>query len=303
MPDTFDLDDLFADLQHDIEQITRGPGALDAVRTSRRRRQTRRVSVVAAVALAAIGAGVVVLSGGGGDRALEPAGRPLPSPAPLSAQGMDDATRGWTGTWLPVSSDTTDFIGTQVNVPCFLVQDQTVAQPTRVGNGSFLTTDHSQLVMFRTGMRGTEAAAQEYDATIASFDACPSDAQQTFSYPGGAEVTVASLPDARGAEVVTVATRYADRAGILLLGSVDTVPTSAQAAALADVTLAATMDDATYSEAMPQSGNGRVDPAQTAGQVWPQTLEPALVGWSTPWNPRIPSGSSEADPTSPCRNA
>ena len=37
MPDTFDVDTLFADLQHDVERITRGPGAHDAIRTSQRR--------------------------------------------------------------------------------------------------------------------------------------------------------------------------------------------------------------------------------------------------------------------------
>ena len=157
--------------------------------------------------------------------------------------------------------------------------------------------------MFRTGMRGTEAAAQEYDATIASFDACPSDAQQTFSYPGGAEVTVASLPDARGAEVVTVATRYADRAGILLLGSVDTVPTSAQAAALADVTLAATMDDATYSEVMPQSGAAESTRPRRQARCGRRPSSPLSSGGPSRGTPGSRADRPRRTRTSPCRNA
>jgi hypothetical protein len=196
-----------------------------------------------------------------------------------------------------VGSDTTSFVRNQVDVGCrFLVQDQTVAQAMRVGNGTFLTTDHSQLVEFRAGMRGVDGANQEYDATVAAFDACPADTTQTFSYPDGAEVTVASMARTQGGEVVTVATRFADRAGILLLGRVDAVPTTAQVGALADLTLAATMDDATYSKAMPQSGVGRIDPAQFAGQVWAPALEPALQGWSTPWNPQLPQDASQEVP-------
>ena len=296
--ETFDLDAAFARLEQDVASASHAPGADRAIATARHRRHTRRVSVAAVVALAIVGTGTAVVRGHG-DASPEPTGQSLPTPAPLSAHGLDDATRGWTGAWRPVGSDTTDFIRTQVDVGCkFLVQDQTVAQPTRVGNGTFLTTDHSQLVEFRAGMRGVEGANQEYDATLAAFDACPADTEQTFSYPGGAEVTVASMPGTQGAEVVTVATRFVDRAGILLLGRVAAVPTSAQAAALADLTLAATMEDATYSEAIPQSGGGRIDPAQSAGQVWAQALAPVLTGWSTPWNPRLPRDASQQVPVS-----
>lgn len=295
--DLFDLDAAFASLERDIATVSSPRGAGHAVASARHRRQTRRVSAATLVALATIGAGAAVVRGHG-DGSPEPAGQPLPTAAPLSVQRIDDATRGWTGAWQPVDSDNSVFVRQQVNVSCrLLVQDQTVAQPTRIVTGTFLTADHSRLVEFRAGIRGVEGAAQEYDATVAAFDACAGHTDRTFSYPGGAEVTVAALPAPRGgATVVSVATRYADRAGILLLGRVDAVPTSAQAAALADLTLAATMDDATYTETVPQSGVGRIDPTQTAGQVWAQALEPALVGWSTPWAPLLPQGASQAPP-------
>jgi hypothetical protein len=294
--DTYDLDAAFAALERDIVGMSHAPGADRAVATAGHRRQTRRASLAAVIALATIGTGAAVVHGHG-DASPEPAGRPLPTPAPLTAQGIDDATRGWTGHWRPVGSDTTSFVRRQVDVGCrFLVQDQTVAQPTRVGNSTFLSTDHSQLVEFRAGMRGTEGASQEYDATVAAFDACPGHAERVFSYSHGAEVTVASLPGTQGSEVVSVATRYADRASLLLLGRVDAAPTAAQAGPLAELTLAATMADATYSEVMPSSGAGRIDPAQSAGQVWAEAIEPALTGWSTPWNPQLPQDASQQVP-------
>jgi hypothetical protein len=292
--ETFDLDAAFARLEQDVAGSSAPRGAAAAITTARRRRRTTIGGVAAAVLLvagvAAAGAGI-----GHHDGSPEPAGRPLPAPAPLSVQGLDDATRGWTGSWQDYTAANRKDFRNQVNVGCsFLVNDQTVAQPTRNGSGIFLTTDGSQAVQWRIGIRGTRAATQEYDATVAAFDACPSHDDRTFTYPGGGEATVAALPAAgqTGGDVVVVATRYHDRAGVLLLGRVP-LPTPAQAAGLADAVLAATVDDATYGEAGPAAlrlgaSGMRPQPAPLAGTVSTQALEPALTGWSTPWDPRFP---------------
>ena len=291
-PDTFDLDAAFDALERDIAGLSRGPGAARAVSTARRRRRT---TIGAAAAVAVLGAGGAVVGHGlGQDRAVEPAGRPLPTPAPLSVQGLDDATRGWTGSWQHYTDANKKDLRNQGDVGCsFLVHDQNVAQPTRNGSGIFLTTDGSQTIVWRIGIRGTQAATQEYDATVAALDACRGHDDHIFTYPNGAEATVAALPGTgqNGANVV-VATRYHDRAGTFGLEPAS-VPTAAQAARLADAGMAATIDDETYFEAGPAAlqfgASGiRPHPAPLAGTVPTQALEPALTGWSTPWDPRFP---------------
>jgi hypothetical protein len=290
--DTFDLDAAFNALERDIAGLSRGPGAARAVSTARRRRRTR-IGAVAAVAVLVVG-GAVVGHGLGHDRAVEPAGRPLPTPAPLSVQGLDDATRGWSGSWQDYTDANGKDFRNQVNTECsFLVNDLNVEQPTRNGSGIFLTTDASQAIEWSLGIRGTQAATQEYDATVAAIDVCRGHDDQTFTYPNGAEVTVAALPGARQeGGLVVAATRYHDRAGILLVGPVR-VPTAVQAARLADAVMAATIDDETYFEAGPaalemDASGMRPHPAPLAGTVATQALEPALTGWSTPWDPRFP---------------
>lgn len=299
--DTFDLDAAFDALERDIAGLSRGPGAARAVSTARRRRRTR-IGAVAAVAVLLVG-GVVVGNELGHDRAVEPAGRPLPTPAPLSVQGLDNATHGWSGSWHTYTDADKKYISNQGSGECgFLVKDQFVAQPTRNGAGIFLTTGGAQTVVWRIGIRGTQAATQEYHATVAAFEACRGHHDQTFTYPDGAEATVAALPGTGQKGNVVVATRYHDRAGTFALGPAP-APTPEQAARLADLVMAATVDDRTYDVAGPaaiQLGESglRPHPAPLVGTVSAQALGPALDGWSTPWDPQfsktVPDGSLAA---------
>jgi hypothetical protein len=77
----------------------------------------------------------------------------------------------------------------------------------------------------------------------------------------------------------------------------DAMP-SANDRRVADALLAAVQDRAAFDQypSASDSPPQRIDPTQTAGQVWAQALEPALSGWSTPWDPRLPQDASQASP-------
>ena len=102
MPETHDLDQLFADLTARVTRTSSPRGARGAIRTARRRRTAVGVGAVACVTALVVGVGSQVGLPGLGDDARGPdvaAERPAllapPEPAALDAAAMDAATSGW----------------------------------------------------------------------------------------------------------------------------------------------------------------------------------------------------------------
>jgi hypothetical protein len=115
MPETYDLDQLFMRLEHDVAASTHAPGASVAVRTHRRRRRTTLGAVVAGLALVA-GVTAVGLSRGSTDR-VEPVTR-VPAPAPFDGTHLSAATAGWTPSWGPETKAVSDRIASTFGGPC-----------------------------------------------------------------------------------------------------------------------------------------------------------------------------------------
>jgi hypothetical protein len=155
------LDAAFALLEQDVTTLSTAPGAGAAVARARRRRRTR-VGAVAAAAVLAVG-GVAVAQGvGHHSAALEPTSS-LPTPGPLDAAALTEATRGWTGAWDTSTPSESHLIDGPVlhcldKAPAANDANDS-AQPARTsGNAYFNAGDAaSLLVMVDAGDKTTEA--------------------------------------------------------------------------------------------------------------------------------------------------
>jgi hypothetical protein len=97
MPDTFDLDQAFRDLEQDLAGRSTPRGAGFAISTARRRRRTTIGGVVVGLALV-VGGVALAQETAGTDHTVAPA-HGLPAPAPLDGPHLSAATAGWTPAW------------------------------------------------------------------------------------------------------------------------------------------------------------------------------------------------------------
>lgn len=292
--DTFDLDAAFHALERDVadSSVPRGAGA--AITTARRRRRTTVATVAAAAVLAA--GGVVIGHGFGQDHAVEPTSttgesdRPVPVAAPLDAVSLGRATAGWAGPW-----DNLDMNANPVrtlNPSCQINNDESGSSSVNGATGAFQTSDGHYVQFGAT--RWNEGAGAHVATLTNALEACPGAKTTEVTYTDGTHVLFVELQSLAGSPTQwAIVARGHDQLGLEIAPT--TGLTDEVQVRLADAMVAGLEADAGLTS-VPQGGVGRMDPAQTAGQVWAETLQPALTGWATPWNPKLPQGSSEAQP-------
>jgi hypothetical protein len=173
---------------------------------------------------------------------------------------------------------------------------------TPEGNGfTYLGNAHDDLAVATMGDFGARtadarAAWQGLERQIAR---CPG-ARQLTSYadPSGAQGrTFQVTPDSPGSSAYVWIASTGHSVGVLTISVSGSLLPSADDRPVADALVAALETPASYTPAAADTGGvRRTDPAKTLGQVWAQTLEPALAGWTTPWIARLPNDASEARP-------
>ncbi len=290
--ETFDLDAAFARLEQDITTLSTAPGAGAAVARARRRRRTR-AGAVAVVAVLAVG-GVAVGQGlSGHDDSIAPADH-LPAPAPLDGPHLSAATAGWTPAWTSPSEQARLKLAQSFGGAC--------TPNTQGGRGGIvvLGDSHDDVALAVMSDYGTDAAAEQqaWARVEREVAACPSaELVGSFSDPTGAEghiYRIAATQSEVAPEYEWIVSTGQAIGALKVFGQSDELP-AANDRPVADALLAAVQEPSSYEgqgTSPPRNGVHRIDPTKTLGQVWAEDLTPALAGWSTPWDPRLPSGGS-----------
>jgi hypothetical protein len=177
MPETFDLDEAFRALEHDISTRSLARGASAAIGTARRRRRTTVGGLAAAVALVVIG-GVAVAQGvGTHSSSVEPAG--LPSPAPYDNHSLSQATKGWTGDWTRLrAGNLAGLRKTALGPHCLAKMVSAIGRSTpnstRSGGGIAVSPGAEVARSWLTGWSDdhSDAARSAYPALVSAFAAC-----------------------------------------------------------------------------------------------------------------------------------
>ena len=289
--DTYDLDAAFAHLEQDVTTLSTAPGAGAAVSRARRRRRTTVGAIAAATVLVVggVAAGQGMSSHG---NAVAPADQ-LPTPAILDGPHLTAATDGWTPAWTTPSKQARLKLATTFGGACVPNIDGGRGGIVVLGNA------HDDVAVAVMSDYSTNAAGLQSSWTVAErqLAACPG-AEQVGSFTdlSGAEGHTYRIPATQSetAPQYEWLVNTGQGIGVLtIFDQSDELPTRNDRP-VADALLAAVQDPSSYDQqgTTPPSGVQRIDPAKTLGQVWSEALTPALVGWSIPWDPRLPSGGS-----------
>lgn len=291
MPDIHDLDEAFRAFEQDIAHVTRAPGAGVAVRSARHRRRTTIGAV--AVGLALVGGAVMIGTGTSGrDDTVRPAGR-LPAPAAFDGAHLTSATHGWTPAWGPMTDVVRHKIAMSYGGYCFPSLHsghggiRGLANPH--GDGALaVMSDYGRAVEAQAAWRSVERQVERCPEAhpVTSFTVSSGIEGRTYRVdPSGAETAP---------EYLWIATTGSQVGALKIFGQSNALPAGSNGP-VAGFLLAALQDPGSYHDPGTSPGHqhrftsraGRIDPAKTLGQVWPEPLEPALTGWTTPWLPKL----------------
>lgn len=212
MPETFDLDALFAGLERDISDVTHSPGAARAVRSARRRRRT--TIGTAAAALALVVGGVVAGRGALGHDSAPPADQviqmgQLPAAAPFHDADFDRVFGGWESGW---SYD--DSLGANRSSPLYglseprcwnaLALADSAHRPGRVSKNGAVVSGDRQSVAFtewvRWGTGVAHGADEGFDTYVSELEKCPgAERLHTRAWTGGGQAVTWTVPPGHGA--------------------------------------------------------------------------------------------------------
>ena len=300
--ETYDLDAAFAALEQDISTLSTSPGAGAAVARARRRRRTT-VGAIAGATVLVVGGAVVGQGWSVHDDAVAPADQ-LPAPALLDGPHLSKATEGWTPAWSTNNQQARLKMGQTFGGGCLMVAPRGRSGIAVLGNS------HGDVAAALMSDYGTHAAEEQHDwrGMERRLAAC-SGAQlvSSFSDPSGAVGHTYRLPATQSGTAPEYEWIVSTGQGIGVLkifDQSDELP-AANNRPVADALLAAVQDPSSYDQqgTTPPGGVQRIDPAKTLGQVWSEALTPALVGWSTPWDPRLPLADGGSPPSDPACTA
>jgi hypothetical protein len=209
MPETFDLDAMFADLERDISDLTHSPGAARAVRGARRRRRT--TIGAAAAGLALVVGSVVAGRGALGHDSAPPADQviqmgQLPAAAPFHDADFDRVFAGWETGWFY-----DDHLGVDPKAPLSLLSDSpcwdhlgshrdsprwtTVTKNGTVVSGSRQSTAYTMW----THLRSSGDATQVFDTWVSEAEQCAgTDRMRGRAWTGGGEAITWKVPTEGG---------------------------------------------------------------------------------------------------------
>jgi hypothetical protein len=211
MPETFDLDALFADLEHDISDLTHSPGAARAVRGARRRRRT--TIGAAAAGLALVVGSVVAGRGTLGHDSAPPADQviqmgQLPAAAPFHDASFDSVFAGWESGWFY-----DDNLGVDHNAPLSLMSSppcwNKLGSPhgsprwtTVTKNGTVVSgSRQSTAFLMWTHLRSADAASQGFDTWVSEPGQCAGAVRiRDRAWTGGGEAMTWTVPPPQGVE-------------------------------------------------------------------------------------------------------
>jgi hypothetical protein len=287
MPETFDLDEIFAHLERDVADVTSSPGAFRAVRGARRRRRTTIGAALAGVALAA-GAVALGTSVRGHDHAVVPVDH-LPAPAPFDGPHLTDATRGWTPAWGPQTDAGRAKLSEAFGGPCLFVP--------RHGHGGIvpLANRHVDVALAAVSDYGSKTVqeATDWSRLERQVAGCHgADLVSSFSDPSGAlgrTYRIDAEPSDSAPEYLWIVSTGREIGVLKILGQSIPLP-AADDRPVAQVLLAAIQDPDSYDQA-PSTG-------QRVLRVEEGDFVRALGGWRSGWARSASHGSPAL--ASPC---
>ena len=288
--DTFDLDSAFAALERDIAGVSTAPGADRAVSAAARRRRTTMGAVGAVAVLAVIGVGVG--QGLGHDDAVGPADG-LPSPRPLDAASLTDATTGWTPAWESTGAAKAELGAAGVPTDCLgPVIGAATPEPSRAGELSLLA-GHAVAFITLADFGQDDAKAQIGWAAYTSGAASCADARQTDDYTSGpAQVIRYTItPGAPASPQYVWLVRVADQMGVAwIANAADPLPADV-GDRVTTAMIAGVISPESYSAPDNDTTGGSND-----AFVNPDAFASVVGSWGTGW-----SRSEGTPPTSlPC---
>lgn len=133
---------------------------------------------------------------------------------------------------------------------------------------------------------------------VSDLEGCPG-AQEVSSFSGPSGVAgytyqVRATASESAPEYAWIVSTAQGIGVLKILGQSEPLP-HANDVAVSDALVAAVGFRVSTSDSGTNGSVDRIDPSQTLGQVWAQPLQPALEGWSTPWDPRLPTSGPAED--------
>jgi hypothetical protein len=284
MPDTFDLDQAFRDLEQDLAGLSTPRGAGVAISTARRRRRTTIGGAVAGLAL--VGGGFTLAQGiGGADHAIPPA-HGLPAPAPLDGPHLSAATAGWTAHTAGARQKMSQTFGGD----CLAVAPGGGATGiTAFGNSH----DDLAIAMFTGYGEQVTERQRAWHRVEQRLDGCHgAELVSSFSDPSGAEgrlYRIAASGSESAPQYEWIVTTTQAIGALKIMDQSDPLPTEL-AQPTAQALLAAAQD--------PTSFQSNPSPHQPALRVEERDFAGAISGWQSGWA-RTADHASPV-PASPC---